>query len=188
MAVDRNLVELYQHAFGQVAIPWPIKPPVDRVEIKANDYFDIPQSQFELQSMLGTPIFQPVTLEDVLLPNEPIVEIRCAKRIVRTDIDGMDGTFKELFSMDDYGVTIRGIITQEDGSDNWPEDTVRQIRALFERKSALRITNTMANLFGIHLLAIDSIEFPVIEGSNGVQPYIIQGMSDKILDIELRNG
>lgn len=185
---DRPIIDLYRLAFGQVGTPYPKNNPSPKVGVETYDGPKIVTSDYDQKSLLGTPIFQPVTLDDYLLPNEPIVEVRGAKRVVRTDIDGMDGTFKELFSMDDYGVTIRGIITQEDGTDNFPEEIVRKIRAIYEKKTAIKITNTMANIFGINLIAIDSIEWPVIEGSNSIQPFVIQGIADKNLDIELRNG
>lgn len=185
--MDRfNLPELYTNAFGQIAGKVFILDPVVRVpEAKGVNQLTVIDSDTDRTSIMGTPIHMPCKLNDTELPNEPMIEIRGAKNIVTTPIDGMDGTFKELFSIGDYRVTIRGIVIQEDGTDNYPDVEVRAIRDLCESKTDLRISNQLTTIFGITNVVIVDYEFGVIEGANGTQPYVINCLSDKDIDIEL---
>jgi Domain of unknown function (DUF6046) len=45
-----------------------------------------------------------------------LIQVSQARRIVRTEIQGMDGTIKEYIGMDDYQVSINGILTGPNGS------------------------------------------------------------------------
>lgn len=145
-------------------------------------------------SVMGTKLFMPVELDDAVtygkfkLPDEPIVEIARAKRIVRTEIDGMEGTFKELFGMDDYRITIRGLAIQDDGTDNYPEKIVRSIRDFCEAPNEIKINCKLTTIFRIDNIVITDYEFPPMEGFPGVQPFLLNCLSDTELLLKLDNG
>lgn len=186
-----SLTDLYQKAFNVKVVPvrahYSIQAKASNTlkELRADKVETIIEGGSELISQLGNKLFMPCELNDEYslgkfqLPNEPIVEVRGGKRIVKTEIDGMDGTFKELFSLDDYQVTIRGLIVQEDGSNNYPQEAVRTLRDFCELQHEVTINCEITNYFNIAQIVIESWEFPALEGFPGVQPYILNCLSDK---------
>ena len=195
MANERiDIISAYQQAFGRIAAqaiknspPFVIKMPL---------YESIPtiidsniNSEFvRNRSFLGEPLFMPCKLNDTQLPNEPIVEVSRSKRIIKTPIDGMEGEFKELYSLGDYMVTIRGVATNEDNSDEYPEVLVRQLRDLDDQQKAVKAVCKILTIFNIEYLSIESVKFPAIEGAPGMQPYEFSCSSDKFYHLELLEG
>lgn len=138
-------------------------------------------------SLLGTHIFLPCKLNDYMLPNEPLISISGKNRIVKTEIDGNEGTFKEKFSRDDYSILIRGVAINEQNPDEYPTDIVRKLRQLCE-ETEVSVVNRLLGHFNVNQLVIESYNFPSVEGMIGVQPYEFKCLSDKTFELELIDG
>lgn len=136
--------------------------------------------------VLGVPIALPCDLDGERLPNEPLIDITGEKLIVKTQIDGQDGTFKELYSTGDWQVTIRGICVDEENPDEYPEDQVRAIRNIIEVKQHIKVVNRLTALFNIEYLAIEQYSFPAVPGELGMQGYELRCVSDKEFPLRLR--
>ena len=147
-------------------------------------------------SYLGTPIIMPHKMQispkgqEVQFydfPNEPLLEIHGSKKIIETDVDGQDGTFKELYNLGDYSVTIRGVaIDDRAESEDYPEDIIRNLRTIFELRHHLEVDNPLLALFNIKYLTIYDFDLPKIEGAPSMQPYEFMCKSDKDFNLELR--
>lgn len=136
-------------------------------------------------SKLGTPIYESTTLkflnERLALPDSTIIDVERAKKIVRTEIQGRNGTVKEYIAMDDYTIRIRGIVA---GNASYPESEVKELRRFFEFNKEIEIINETLNIiFEIHKMVITDISLPRMEGSTTMQPFAINAISDE--DIEL---
>ena len=98
-----------------------------------------PQNTY-LENMLGTPVFADLTLKGGQytdnITGEPVTypEIRIASvllsvnfvsRIIKTEIQGRDGTVKEYIGQDDAKVSVQGIITGYNG--HYPAYQVSQL-------------------------------------------------------------
>jgi hypothetical protein len=148
------------------------------------------------KSYLNTPIMMPLKvqiskkgeeLEYYTLPNEPIVEIRSAKRIVETDIDGQNGSFKELYSLGDYQITIRGVAVDENyDNENYPEDIVRSLRTINELPHHLEVVGPLFTLFNIKYIAIKEFNLVPNPGEQSMVPYEFICLSDKEYQLELK--
>jgi len=185
-----NIVDMYSQAFGIVGN---IYAPADVAPDFNNNNGNYENPSFAIKSnqqlsVWGAPFFQRTKINGFYLPNEPILSISGGKNIVRTQIDGNNGTFKENMSLDDYRITIRGLCIQEDldDPDAYPDDQVRMIRQMFEEKESVDIVNDILTLLGITIIAIENIQLEGLVGSPGVQPYIINALSDKNFDLELK--
>ncbi len=180
-----DLIQIFRRAFNLPGYS-PIVT-INRVEL-ADNYNQMGRQQKEAQrnSLLGTPIFFPCKLDDVELPNEPLIEISGSKSIVRTAIDGMDGTFKELYALNDYVITIRGIAISDD--DSYPEAFIRDLKNLFEKKKEIRIVNDLTGYFRINNIVIESMSLPSVEGAQSFQPYQLNCYSDKKIDLKTASG
>lgn len=183
-----NLLDIYAKAFGYVGKPWATANLNSYIPFGSLfDKQEVPSFQVKQATLLGTALFMPCKLDGFQLPNEPIIEVSGGKRVIKTVIDGSDGTFKEQHSMDDYSVIIRGIAVSQD-SDEYPEKDVRKIRQLCEKKGNVTAVCQLLTFFGIDKLVIESFSFPAIEGAPGMQPYELTCISDKEFDIELKKG
>jgi len=135
----------------------------------------------------GQLLFMPMRLGGVLLPNEPTISIAGQKTIVETPLAGSTrrGTVKELISVDDYQVTIRGIAINYASKLVYPEDEVKALRDLFEKNESLVVECALTNLFGIYRLVIKSARFPEMVGIQHAQAYELTCVSDEDFDLEI---
>ena len=174
-----DLVSLYTSAFGYVALPF------NKGSMPVTS--GVAKSQWGNQ-FPDTKVYRaPCTIGNFQLPNEPMIEIKGPKKsIVETGIDGIDGTAKQIFGIEDYLITIKGIAIQLDGSDSYPEDIMRQINILCKQKNNLDITNAVAQLYGINKILIYDVDYPAVEGAQSWQPYILTCKSDFDFDLKVK--
>lgn len=197
-----NLKELYFRAFGQVGIPFPklgVKSPnllpIGAAKAIGEQYQKrVPavksvDGSFQYSGALNVTFLMPVKLDGFQLWNEPLIELGGGKNIVATPIAGAAsrngkrrrGSVKELIAIDDYAVTIRGFIINEEDDEAYPADGVRKFRDLIER-DMLRIECLLTDIFDIKYICVKNINLPALEGFPAMQPYEIQALSDEPFD------
>lgn len=135
----------------------------------------------------GRPIFMPMRLGGLILPNEPSISISSRKNIVETALAGSTrrGTVKELISIEDWQVTIRGIALNFASKLVYPEDQVKSLRDLYEKNESLEVMCALTNLLGIYRLVITSFELPEMVGIQHAQAYQFTCVSDEDFLLEL---
>jgi hypothetical protein len=191
-AATYDLIEVFRRAFG--AIPYrSISTNRDTAQAAAFSSIETNEVTSEQRSrLLGTPIFMPCTLDGFQLPNEPLIQISGSKTIIKTPIDSavrsqerVKGTFKELYSEADDIIIIKGVAVNEDDED-YPEQIVNRIRQLIKKQSELKVDSCrMLSMFGVQFLAIESYDFPTVEGFQNMQPYQLNCVSDSTIDLNL---
>jgi hypothetical protein len=120
--VNLSISDLFQRAFGSRGVDYDsslvLNEAIDKQrydDINAIDETEVGEFvnvRDSLKSVyLGRALFMPVKIGGYQLPNEPTVLITGRKRIIETALAGSTkrGTVKELISVDDYELTIRGI-------------------------------------------------------------------------------
>lgn len=167
---------------------------------KEQEYDDLPASSDEegtefvqvrnsLNATLptGSPVFMPMKLGGVLLPNEPTIIINSRKNIVETALAGSTrrGTVKELIAIEDWSVTIRGVAINYKSKLVYPEDEVKALRDLYERNESLEVQCALTNLLGIYRLVIREFELPEMTGIQHAQAYQFICTSDEDFILEL---
>lgn len=185
-----DIAQLYKEVFGLGFMrirPMRLEEPAPRVDLNNLNLTSSAELPTELLSYMGTPIHLPLTLEDFRLPNEPLITLTVSKRIVETELDSMDGTFKEEFALGDYEINIKGILIDEANPDQLPENLIRNLRRIVEKKGALKCSNKLLSYFNIDRLVIYSCTFPETVGSLEMVPYELTCKSDKEWDLELKN-
>lgn len=159
------------------------------------------------QSILGTPVLMQVEFGQVnytrlengqpksysfggmTMPDVTVCEFDTTKKIIKTDVAGRDGTIKEYVGRGDWNVTMRGMITNtKNMSNDYPEKEVAAMVALNDVPVAVPIFNKLAEVLGISQLVIVSVQFPPLEGFEGVQPFVIQALSDEPFEITIKQG
>lgn len=182
-----NLSSLYLDVFGYRGRPIGGGETRAIVALRDDINSEVVPYGVALESVLGTPIHLPCTLDNLRLPNEPLIRISGSKKVVETDFDGQDGTFKEIFSVNDWQIDISGIATNDD-KDALPEEFLRKLRDMIDKRGAVKITNDLCLLFGITDLVIYDYDFPAIPGQISAQPYSLMCKSDRAFELEVRDG
>ncbi len=199
--LNLTLAGLFQQAFGigrgKPYDPGQAKQPAIR---KDSGYDNLPpaddaegtefvQVRESLNARLpdGRSIFMPMQLGGVLLPNEPSISIASRKNIIQTGLAGSTrrGMVKELISIEDWSVTIRGLAINFDSKLVYPEDQVKALRDLYEKNEALDVKCALTNLLGIYRLVILDFQLPEMIGYQHVQAYQFTCVSDEDFLLEL---
>lgn len=186
-----NILQLFRKVFGYRGIPYGIVKNDISQQINSNlTDFDAPKTfaakKAEFSSVLGTPIFQPLFINDWQFPNEPLVTISGAKKLIETVSAGGDNDVIEHISLGHYEIKIQGFCINME-SDDMPEAEIRKLRELYEMRQSLEIKSPLLTLFGIELFAFKTITFPAVEGTQAIQGYEISGRSDKYINLKLAN-
>ena len=149
----------------------------------------ITTDKIDKESLLGVACQCPLRVKTEMdsswwqLPLEPVVSIICKNIIKRRNIlkSGISdvtrrGSVKEIWTQDDYQVSIAGVLIGEEERDLPEEDLIR-LKNMCENRGVLEVESKLFTIFNITRLAIESYEFPFTKGMNN-QMYTIKGYSD----------
>lgn len=124
----------------------------------------------------GRPVtFQSVTLATVL------VTINQPKRIVRTEIQGENGSVKEYIGMDDFQISINGVIAGTNGS--YPFQEVAELHKILTAPITIPVVSAYLQLFDIFNLVITDYTFDQEMGGYSKQTFTINAISDKPVEL-----
>lgn len=114
--------------------------------------------------------FDGITLDTVLFV------VNQSKNIIKTAIQGRNGTVKEYIADGDYEIQISGIIT---GSNNlYPQDVVDQLKRILDAPVALRVNSYYLNALAISNIVVESYTIPQEPGGRSQQGFSINCVSD----------
>jgi len=122
-------------------------------------------------------VFNDITLDTVLLV------VSQAKKIVMTEIQGYDGTVKEYIGLDDYQVTINGIITGPNG--HYPQDEVNALHQLTKAPIAIKVTSRYLQNLDINMLVIKDFAYDQEAGGYSKQNFTLNCVSDAPLIFQI---
>ena len=146
-------------------------------------------------SLLGTPVFSQLKFtdttdsRDILATTTENIEhyfpidtclftVSQEKNIVKTAIQGRNGTIKEYIGDGDYSISIKGIITGFNKI--YPQNEVMNLLLFLQQPKELAIEVPYLNeLFGITHLVVESYELPQEEGGQSYQSFTINAVSDE---------
>lgn len=121
-----------------------------------------------------------VTFSDVTLATV-LVTLSQPKRIIRTEIQGRDGSVKEYIGMDDYQVTVNGIITGTNGS--YPFQDVAALHSICKAPITIPVISAYLQLFDIFNLVIVDFAFDQEPGGYSKQNFTLNCISDKPVEL-----
>lgn len=164
-----------------------VLPPANVGEVRKYNNPPIRKSRF------GTFIYESLELRDesgeviYQFPDQVLIEmVEGRKNIVRTQIQGRDGTVKEYIGMDDYVIRIMGVINNRESKD-YPEDLVADLVRVYERKESLRIDGSNLCVFGIHQIVLFDLQLSRKPGHPSQQPFVLEAYSDEPVELEILN-
>lgn len=134
------------------------------------------------------PKFMPLTfqksgdIDQDLILESAVVEVRNSKNVVITEIQGRDGSIKELINNGDYQISIRGMFAFK-GMD-WPRENVKLLRQYMELGSSIKVSHELLENLGIYEIVITDWDLPESAFINIVS-FTIQALSDNPAEYKL---
>lgn len=116
------------------------------------------------------------------LPVDPVVGFSSKNIIKRRYVAKKKtrGSVKEWWSMDDWEITITGVIIEDDAE--LRNEYLRKLRELCEVPCSIPVVCEVLNEMDIHYLAIESYEFPHTAGEEN-QAFVFKCYSDDTYDL-----
>lgn len=154
-----------------------------------------------IQSALGTPIYEQITLTipaavsngvvtrkgfTYTFPDWPMFDISPAWLIQKENVQGGGpagsqtgsvGTVKEFIQQDDFSITIRGFLINYDSQD-YPSQLLADLWQALNCKMTMGITSNVFNLLDIHNVVVVDARLVGVEGYMNMQPFEIDLLSD----------
>lgn len=144
-------------------------------------------------SPLGTPVVADITLKggtyqqsngsmasfaDVRLLT---VLITCnrAKRIIKTQIEGREGTIKEYIGADDWQITINGTLTG--GNGRYPTEETALLKAALDVSAPIPIISRYLQGLGIYDIVVTDYAFEQQPGGYSQQNFTVNCISDAVV-------
>lgn len=198
--INISINQLFEQAFGV-----PMGKPYDSTQFKQRVLADPADYTVDIDSgnngefvtvrnainqnlPTGKPLFMPVKIGGIVLPNEPSMTLSSRKNIIETSLVGSTrrGTVKELIAIEDWSITIKGIAINYDSPFNYPEDVVKSLNNLYEKNEAVEIQSGLTSLLGIYRIVIQEVIFPEMIGVQHAQAYQFTCVSDEEFLLELQ--
>lgn len=114
--------------------------------------------------------FPTITFEAVIMTVEKVT------RIVKTEIQGRDGTVKEYIGKDDSKITIQGVITGQNGV--YPQTEVNALNQWYDAPISKQIICPWAQNIGITDIVCEDLTFAQVTGGYSYQQFTMNCISD----------
>ena len=142
----------------------------------------------QLNADLGTPRFFAMQLDEILLPNEPLISVSGTKNIIVTEIAGGNDPVVEMVGRQRWKVKIQGYAVKEGNRGravasslvptDYPEEWLRRLVMPFNRNRALDVKCQLMTYYNVTKLLLEDIDFPAIAGASDYFAYQITASSD----------
>jgi len=122
-------------------------------------------------------------------PLDPVISVSGKNIIIRRNVLKLNedvvqrGSVKEIWSQDDYEVSIAGVFI---GNNGLPQDDLFQLRKYCETRKIVQVRSRLLRIFGIHYLAIEDYSLPFTKGMEN-QMFTIKAYSDNKFDLLVEN-
>lgn len=125
-----------------------------------------------------TGFYLPVQIGGVMIPHA-VLSLSQSKIIVKTQMPGVNGSVKELISLDDINLTIVGVIVADDP--NYPEQKMVELKELWAKNEALEIISVVTDIMmptSDTKIVITDITLDPVAGYENIQTFSITAISD----------
>ena len=118
-----------------------------------------------------------INLETVIITvDQPI-------RVVKTEIQGRDGTVKEYIGKDDMRITINGILTGLNGVN--PREETNRLKRWLDAPVSKQIVCWWLENMGISNIVVEDYSFPQVAGGYSYQTFSVNCISDTPVELRI---
>lgn len=161
---------------------------------------DNEQDQPLYKSALGTPVFCNLEIQagswtdsngvkhdwPFLQFDTVLLTVDQPKNIVKTPIQGRNGTVKEYISDGDYVVNIKVVIIGKRGV--MPLQEISDLKKALDAPVALAVNSRFLQNMGIDNLVVERYSAPQLEGGYHFQPFELFCLSDEPIELKIKNN
>lgn len=195
-----NLKEMLQDLVGHKGLPFPGGwiPSAGTGGYAGQDFPGIEQTRagkelsdtgarLRKKDMNGRWYFMPVVFmhegREFEIPNA-LVSVKGKKTIVETPMVGRKGTVKELISIDDYEVSIAGVVVD---NDDFPEEGLSAINELFNINQSIRLKCALTDIFldEDDMVVITDMDCPEMRGVEHARAIRLTCKSDNSFELTI---
>lgn len=138
--------------------------------------------------------------------DEAIMTVTQPKNIIKTPIQGVNGTIKEYISDGDFSIVIDGILIgetlegqqdsntnnqdvqaqvlqKEDIGNNYPTRDVKQFVSLMKVPQEITVRSNYLEAIGVDLMVVENWSLPQARGASNYQPFSIRCSSETIINL-----
>lgn len=140
-------------------------------------------SSQQTQTFTGGSSTAPIdAINDLILPIA-LITINQEKNIVRTNVQGRNGSVKEYVSDGDYQISIKGVIVGED-SNKPPIDDLKKLDTFCKSPFSLDVVSNVLDYFKIYTVVISGYSYEQREGMRNVFDFNLNCYSDTPFEIK----
>ena len=142
--------------------------------------------------LLGLPVFADLILKENATPGrelqllQVLLTVSQQRVIVKTAMQGRNGTVKEYISDGDYQVNIQGAFYDRN-PERYPIENVSELLSLLRIPAAITVVSEYLSLFNISQLVVENYDFPQVAGHQNSQTFSIRALSDEPIELQLSN-
>ena len=107
-----------------------------------------------------------------------LMNVSMTKNIIKTAIQGMNGTVKEYISDGDFAINLKGALFSEKNSNAYPEDDVRTLIEICRKQESIRVESGFLSRFDIVDIVIENYKLEAAKATRNVQFFDINAVSD----------
>ena len=136
-------------------------------------------------SPLGLPLFDQINVtspRNYTFPLDPLIGFEEAKEFLETTTQS-GSEVVELVGIKPVEITIQGILW--DGSSNYPEQLLRELRTIWKENVVLDVNSRQFNAYEIASIYIKNISYPAVQGFEDTIAYQITARSHRPVELEL---
>lgn len=112
-----------------------------------------------------------------------LISVTFPKRVVKTEIQGRDGTVKEYIGQGDAQISFKGVITGTNGV--YPTDSVAALKDMLNAPVAIPVYSEFLSNFGVNSIVFENSTFEQDEGGYSYQTFSLGGISDTPLELKI---
>ena len=147
------------------------------------------KNSFKTSQFFALPMWDNLVLDiedNNLILDMVLMNVSMTKNIIKTAIQGMNGTVKEYISDGDYAISIQGAIFSNKNSNEYPEDDVLTLIEICKKQESVRIQSKFLEHFDITDIVIESYKLEAKEATQNVQFFSINAVSDMAKELIFR--
>lgn len=105
-----------------------------------------------------------------------LISVTFPRKIIKTEIQGRNGTVKEYIGEDDPQITITGMICGENGK--YPYDAVNQLKEVIKAPVAVDVVSAYLQNLDIHSIVFEDRDLPQDLGGYSYQQFTLSAIGD----------
>lgn len=189
-----NVSDILKRVYGARGLPFPVSAVPDPVSFIGSDFkmtTSVPvQDRIQkgtplwAKNVLGRPVFMPVKIGGIDLPN-PLVSFSGEKSIIETDVIEVGTVFEKVF-IRPYDITIICTLINEDGT--WPEKEIVQMEKLYREGTLYTLECAFTDIFlqPKNNFILSKIDLTDMQGVEDAQVIQLSGRSNVDFELEIK--